>query len=222
MLVVALLHLLAIYFVTRPRMQSAPVVAARRSEIVFLTSPAPRRTAAPTQRPTPKPTLTLTPISAGANQRPPVAASSAREPAQRPPQPITLVAPATEAPPVANSPAPVEPDWTQPVARQGADSLAERAKKSVGAIDRDLRNKSLNMSDRKPAAEQTALARNVASAFKTQNTTIEEILMADGRRMSKIHTPHGSYCAYMESNAITGGRDPFKDGVRTKISNCTR
>lgn len=212
LLVVAALHLLTIYLVTRPRTQSTQVLAARSTNIVFLAPPAPRRAAAPT--PVPVPT------SASARERRAVALSPAREPAQRLPQPITIVAPVAEAPAVTNTLA--EPDWTQPAAKQGADSLAERAKKSVGAIDRDLRAKSLNMSDRKPMAEQTALASNIASAFKRQATTVEEVLMADGSRMSKVHTPSGTYCAYKESNAVTGGRDPFKDGVRTKVTSCPR
>lgn len=216
LLVVAALHLLTIYLVTRPRTQSTQVRAARSTNIVFLAPPAPRRAAAPPPVPVPVPV----PTSASARERRAVALSPAREPAQRQPQPITLPAPVAEAPAVANTPA--EPDWTQPVARPGTDSLAERAKKSVGAIDRDLRAKSLNMTDRKPMAEQTALASNIASAFKRQATTVEEILMADGSRMSKVHTPSGTYCAYKESNAVTGGRDPFKDGVRTKVTSCPR
>ncbi|MES2076916.1 MAG: hypothetical protein V4462_14990 [Pseudomonadota bacterium] len=212
LLVVAALHLLTIYLVTRPRTQSTQVLAARSTNIVFLAPPAPRRAAAPVPVPT----------SASARERRIVALSPAREPAQRLPQPITLPPPAAEAPPVANAPAAAEPDWMQPAAKQGADSLAERAKKSVGAIDRDLRAKSLNMTDRKPMAEQTALASNIASAFKRQATTVEEVLVADGSRMSKVHTPSGTYCAYKESNAVTGGRDPFKDGVRTKVTSCPR
>lgn len=210
LLVVAALHLLTIYLVTRPRTQSTQVLAARSTNIVFLAPPAPRRAAAPV------------PTSASARERRIVALPSAPEPARRLPQPITMVAPVAEAPPVANAPAGAEPDWTQPAAKPGADSLAERAKKSVGAIDRDLRAKSLNMTDRKPMAEQTALASNIASAFKRQGTTVEEVLMADGSRMSKVHTPSGTYCAYKESNAVTGGRDPFKDGVRTKVTSCPR
>lgn len=38
--------------------------------------------------------------------------------------------------------------------------------------------------------------------------------------MTKIHTPAGTMCAYKESNALTGGRDPFQDGIRTKIVAC--
>ncbi len=210
LLVVAALHFLTIYLVTRPRTQSTQVLAARSTNIVFLAPPAPRRAATPVPVPT----------SASARERRIVALSPAREPAQRLPQPITMVAPVAEAPAVTNTPA--EPDWTQPAAKPGVDSLAERAKKSVGAIDRDLRAKSLNMTDRKPMAEQTALASNIASAFKRQATTVEEVLMADGSRMSKVHTPSGTYCAYKESNAVTGGRDPFKDGVRTKVTSCPR
>ncbi|WP_139236236.1 hypothetical protein [Rugamonas rubra] len=213
LLVVAALHLLTIYLVTRPRTQIAQVLAARSTNIVFLAPPAPRRAAAPVSVPP-------VPTSASARERRTVALSPAREPAQRQPQPITMVAPVAEAPAVTNTPA--EPDWTQPAAKLGADSLVERAKKSVGAIDRDLRAKSLNMTDRKPMAEQTALASNIASAFKRQATTVEEVLMDDGSRMSKVHTPSGTYCAYKESNAVTGGRDPFKDGVRTKVTSCPR
>lgn len=212
LLVVAALHLLTIYLVTRPRSQTAQVLAARSTNIVFLAPPAPRRAAAPPPVPT----------SASVRERRTVALPSSPEPTQRLPQPITLPPPAAEAPPVANAPAADEPDWTQPAAKPGADSLAERAKKSIGAIDRDLRAKSLNITDRKPMAEQTALASNIASAFKRQATTVEEVLMADGSRMSKVHTPSGTYCAYKESNAVTGGRDPFKDGVRTKVTSCPR
>lgn len=41
--------------------------------------------------------------------------------------------------------------------------------------------------------------------------------------MTKVRTPGGgSLCAYKESNALTGGLDPFRDGVRTKVTTCPR
>ncbi len=38
--------------------------------------------------------------------------------------------------------------------------------------------------------------------------------------MSKMRAGGSTYCAAMQSNGQVGGRDVFKDGVKTEISNC--
>ena len=85
-----------------------------------------------------------------------------------------------------------------------ASTIGERALRAAGKVDRELRKTSLNVAER--------------------NLTIgkieRELEMPDGRRMSKVVTAFGRYCAYKESNGLVGGRDVFRDGVKTKIGPC--
>lgn len=105
-----------------------------------------------------------------------------------------------------------------------ADDLMQRSLKSAAAIDKELRKEAWNPRDKKIANETTALAAKIAGAYVGSNgMSTEEITMPDGRLMTKVRTPGGgSFCAYKESNALTGGRDPFRDGVRTLVTNCPR
>ena len=85
-----------------------------------------------------------------------------------------------------------------------------------------MRKEAWNPRDKKIANDTTMLAAKLASAYAGNNgvMSMEQITMPDGRLMTKVRTQGGSFCAYMESNALTGGRDPFRDGVKTKVGNC--
>ena len=93
-----------------------------------------------------------------------------------------------------------------------ASTIGERALRAAGKVDRELRKTSLNVAERNLTIGKTQ--RELAS------TRIEELELPDGRRMSKVVTAFGRYCAYQESNGLVGGRDVFRDGVKTKIGPC--
>ncbi|MFS2139405.1 MULTISPECIES: hypothetical protein [Duganella] len=101
------------------------------------------------------------------------------------------------------------------------EDLRQRALKSAAAVDKQLRKEAWNPRDKFVANDQTALAAKIGGAYiGGGSVTYEEVSLPDGRHMTKIHGPAGTYCAYMESNALTGGRDPFRDGVKTKVGTC--
>ena len=93
-----------------------------------------------------------------------------------------------------------------------ASTIGERALRAAGKVDRELRKTSLNVAERNLTIGKAQ--RELAS------TRIEELELPDGRRMSKVVTAFGRYCAYKESNGLVGGRDVFRDGVKTKIGPC--
>lgn len=115
--------------------------------------------------------------------------------------------------------------WRIATKAKPADDLLQRSLKSAAAIDKQLRKEAWNPRDKKIANETTALAAKIAGAYVGNNGVMstEEITMPDGRLMTKVRRPGGgSFCAYKESNALTGGRDPMCDGIRTLVTNCPR
>lgn len=101
--------------------------------------------------------------------------------------------------------------------------IVERALRDAGKIDRELRKTSLNAAERKLTYGRTRHELVLAGALGgNEGTRIEEMETADGRRMSKVITRWGRYCAQKESNGLVGARDVFRDGVKTKITSCPR
>ena len=157
----------------------------------------------------------------------PPARMVAQSPAQTAPPPTLAQRPAEVAPaaaPQAISAPPVgQPsDYfaTTPVARESA---LEAAKRSAGAVDRQLRKEAWNPRDKFVANAQSALAGRMAAAYQgNDGVTYEEVTLPDGRQMTKVHAGGATYCAYKESNGLVGGRDVFKDGVKTAVSTCPK
>ena len=152
--------------------------------------------------------------------------------ARQPPKALT-VRPESTAPaePVPVAPAqpraitrPMPPP--DPFAEQPAkpiDDLRQRSLKSAALVDKQLRKEAWNPRDKKIANDTTVLAAKLGGAYvgNDSGTTMEDVTMADGRVMTKVRTPGGgTYCAYKETNAVTGGRDPFRDGIQTKVTSC--
>lgn len=166
------------------------------SDIVFLAPPKP-------VRPRPAPDVATPP-----RKLQPVAISAA---------PVIAAAPVPEALPAPAAEPLAEP--AQFAAR--APDILERARRDVGKIDRELRKNSLNMAERNLVLGKSKAALAFADVHAAnEGTRIEESVMPDGRRISKVKTRFGRYCAYKESNGLVGGRDVFRDGVKTKISGC--
>lgn len=146
------------------------------------------------------------------------------------PQAITVPAPPlgalTPAPATANAetippavPAPVATLDAAP-AQVTTETLAQVARRSAGAIDRQLRKASWNPRD-KVIARDGALVGRLGAAYRGPATYAEErVILPDGRQMTVIHSGGSTYCAAMESNTMVGGRDVFRNGVKTRISSC--
>jgi hypothetical protein len=119
-------------------------------------------------------------------------------------------------------PAPAEPLATTPpteAPEKTADEILQQARADVGKIDRDLRSVSPDKSLRKIVLHPTKLESSFAAAFKERGPQrMEEIIGPDGRRITKV----GNMCAFKESNGLVGGRDVFKDGVKTRWQSCPK
>lgn len=112
--------------------------------------------------------------------------------------------------------------FAEPPAKS-ADDLRQRSLKSAALVDKQLRKEAWNPRDKRIANDTTVLAARIGGAYvgNDSGTTMEEVTTPDGRLVTKVRTPGGgTYCAYKENNALTGGRDPFRDGVKTKVTSC--
>lgn len=189
------------------RAPERPVAASlgRHEAITYILAPA--RSVAP------KPALRPKPVREAATPRMTMLAPV--------PQPIQAPQPPPAPQAITQSAPPPDP-FAQPPAKP-ADDLLQRSLKSAAAVDRQLRKEAWNPHDKKIANNTTALAAKLGGAFVgDEGTTYENFTTPDGRLMTRVRSGGGSYCAVMESNALTGGRDPFRDGVKTKISTCPR
>lgn len=131
------------------------------------------------------------------------------------------IAPATVAPAPPPAPPTITPSVTAPVLTPidagEADRILSQARRDAGRIDRELREEGLTMADRKRAIGPSKFERLMADAFIERGPPrMEEHVMADGRRVSKV----GKMCAYKEANGLTGARDVFKDGTKTRWETC--
>ena len=80
-----------------------------------------------------------------------------------------------------------------------------------GEIDKDAPPNHLAQ---KYSAEDTKLVRGIKGAWRGGGTTTTTITLPDGRVLTKVVGPGGTYCASKDSVGAPGGRDQIKDGVR--------
>ncbi|SEO57181.1 hypothetical protein SAMN05428959_11034 [Duganella sp. CF517] len=164
-----------------------------------------------------QPAVPASPKPAGRPSATPPAART-RTPAPSEPAAVSAAQPQAITQPVSPPP--------DPFAEQAAkspDDLRQRALNSAALVDKQLRKEAWNPRDKRIANDTTALAARIGGAYvgNDSGTTTQEVVMPDGRLMTKVRTPGGgSYCAYKENNALTGGRDPFRDGIKTKVTSC--
>ena len=202
------MHVLAFLLWPAPEHPITPRTGDER-HITWLTLPAPVR--APVRAPAALPrSERVTPQA-----RAPKPDQQARAPqAITQPQPITLPAPSPAASP------PVDPFAAEP-ARPATEDFKQMLRKSAGAVDRQLRKESWNPRDKVIASSQTALARGMGAAFQGDDGVSQENMVTpDGKMMTKVKAGGSTYCAAMQSNGLVGGRDVFKDGVKTEVTTC--
>lgn len=196
LLLIVALHVLAVWFLPSPstsRGGPKKQAESRETVISFVTPIPPPRKPVTVERSPAKP--------------------AARAPKRITSEPAITLVPVPAAPEPA--PAPVEPV----VPEKTAADILNQAKADIGKVDRDLRNASPSMALRKIELHPTKLESGIAGAFKERGPArIEEMIGPDGRRITKV----GNMCAFKESNGLVGGRDVFKDGVKTKWQTCPK
>ncbi len=111
------------------------------------------------------------------------------------------------------APAPPSPD------------IVRKALGAVGKIDRDLRRESPSQIHAPVDTGTTRLEAGIRAAGKWDGpTTVEEIIAPNdgsGKRVSKIRTPFGTYCATVAGNH--SGPDMFEPNkAGPKMTNCPR
>ncbi|MFA9218146.1 MAG: hypothetical protein ACEQSK_13735, partial [Sphingomonadaceae bacterium] len=101
--------------------------------------------------------------------------------------------------------------------------LRQALRSRAGAVDQQLRKESWNPRDKVLVRADTRLARGMADAYAgNDGVTQENFTTPDGRMMTRVRAGGSTYCAQMQSNALVGGRDVFRDGVKTQIATCPR
>jgi hypothetical protein len=115
-----------------------------------------------------------------------------------------------------------EHDHTSPsaAAPPSTDDLMQKAIRDVGKIDRELRQSSPTLMQGSPNSVQSRLEKGIASAARANRTTVVEKTLGDGRRVTKVSGPGGSYCVTSESVGATDGIDRIQEGMHGKVTNC--
>ncbi|HEY0065336.1 MAG TPA: hypothetical protein VGC21_24680 [Telluria sp.] len=145
-------------------------------------------------------------------------------PSWRDKQPLRRAVPAVTAPaaPVPFTVIPSTPVAQAPVeqaAPQSAAEILQQARTDIGKIDRALRKQSPDLAVREITLQAPKLETALAAAFRERGPVrVQELVLADGTRVSKM----GNMCAFKESNGLTGGRDAFKDGIKTRWQTCPK
>ena len=99
-------------------------------------------------------------------------------------------------------------------------NLLSNAKRDIGKIDRDLRKAYPKLLEAAPDSAQARLEKGIAAAAKPTTFSMEDIISPDGRRMTKVTGPDGTYCVRKEGAGSTDGLDTMQNGVRAKTTNC--
>lgn len=76
----------------------------------------------------------------------------------------------------------------------------------------------------KYGAAESKLAQGIAQAGRGSNAAVSttEITMPDGRIMTKVSGPWGSYCAFRDPVNGAGGLDPIQGGLPTLARTCPK
>ena len=145
-----------------------------------------------------------------------------KPPAQRkldaPPRSEAATAAPTAPPPAATTA--IEQKNEAPPVNASNNSAIFKATRDIAKIDRDLRKEFPRFPDAAPNSTQARLEKGIAAAAKQNVTTMEEIVSPDGRRMTRVVGPNGTYCVRKEGAGATDGLDMIQGGVRAKTTNC--
>lgn len=221
LLAIAALHLAVVYW--WPGRTRHIDLAAQQPMLMWLLRPA----ALPA--PTPAGPLPLVPVPVPVAASAPVAKAALPRgalPKEQPRPAAVYVTPvpvisATPNPAPENSPVPAKPT-VDPITGAGLPRLSYA---EVAKIAEELHKQAPpNVQVQKYERKESRLALGIAGAYRGDNggETTEQIDLGDGRFMTKVRGPLGTYCVYKETMAVSGGRDQIQSGVRTKVTTCPR
>lgn len=204
------LHLFLIYFwltLTRPAAlpKTAPVA------LTVLLIP-PQKNANATVK-IPVPVHVMPPTSQARTVKKPSTATSIGTPS-----PAKIVAPTENA---------ITLDVEKKDASSSAESDAKRvdtmilnAKRDIGKIDQELRKAYPTLSNPTPDTAQSRFEKALAAAAKPRSLTTEAYTLADGRKMTKVIGPAGTYCISTELAHGSDGIDHLQNGMKTRTTTC--
>lgn len=72
--------------------------------------------------------------------------------------------------------------------------MIDAAKRNIGNVDKELRQAFPSRAQIPPQAPASPLERGIASAGLPRGTAMQELVLGDGRRITKVVTPSGTYC----------------------------
>jgi hypothetical protein len=122
--------------------------------------------------------------------------------------------------------APGVPQVPATSSRPTAEGMVDAAKRDIGKIDRDLR-KDAPPKDAKAAEPtmQQKLEMGLAPAAppppsSPKDTTMEDITLPNGQRVTKVTGPNGTYCVTQISVGNTKGEDIMQKGAISRTTSC--
>ena len=122
--------------------------------------------------------------------------------------------------------APGAPQLPASSGRPSAEGMVEAAKRDAGKIDRDLR-KDAPPKDAKTAEPtmQQKLEMGLAPPAppppsSPKDTTMEDITLPNGQRVTKVTGPNGTYCVTQISVGNTKGEDIMQKGAISRTTSC--
>jgi hypothetical protein len=98
--------------------------------------------------------------------------------------------------------------------------LPEGIRRDIGRIHRELRKESPMRSHLGNNTSSTKLEKAIGAAAISRSVTMETTVSADGRTITKVKGPYGTYCLILESNSSSDGIDHTQIGVRSKQTSC--
>lgn len=150
---------------------------------------------------------------------------------------LSLARAGEQAPPLPPGAITVEDTHYQPAApgvatqlpaasRPSAESMVEAAKRNAGKIDRELRKDAppKDAAAAEPTMQQKlemGLAPPAAPEPRSpKETTMEDITLPNGQRVTKVTGPNGTYCVTQISVGNTKGEDIMQKGAISRTTSC--
>lgn len=100
-------------------------------------------------------------------------------------------------------------------------ALSADGKQELARAAQSLRKESYFPPDFNVHAKPDKLAQGLAAAYRGGGaTTMRSFTLPDGRVMTKVTGPAGSYCVYKQANNLTGSFDVMQGGIRTMVTTC--
>lgn len=104
-----------------------------------------------------------------------------------------------------------------PDAIPGADRMILNAKRDIGKIDREIRNAFPQLPAPTFNTDQSKLGKAIAAAAKSRSMAMETFTLSDGRKMTKVTGPGGSYCAMADP---ADRNTSLQSEVRMQVTTC--